>query len=316
VFIFLEPRSFFGQQIPPRDPNFQAGLFAGPSEDVFTKSTLLDYPHELYGLYVQDQWKIRPNFTLTLGVRYDLEVLPTAEETKTQGRFHATDYNNIQPRISFAYSFNNGRGVLRGGYGLFTSPFVFSDIQVSWIGASEFTFMNQPLQPHFTDPQNNLIGFGDSGAVGPIPVAIPGLPCPLPDQAFSDFTATGAYPPPQCLLQFPLGYAQRKFPNPYAQQASLQLERQLGNDFFVSAGYQYLHGIKLPMYLSINPFSFLEARSLGKVIDRPTVDILVLHVGIDPQIGQCWKANKTVFFEKALAQSEQDFFTSPTKTNE
>lgn len=250
LFIFLEPRAFFGQQIPARNPDFQAGLFSGPSEDVFTESTKLDYSHELYGLYIQDQWKVRPNFTLTLGVRYDLEVLPTAEETKTQGRFHATDYNNIQPRISFAYSFNQGRGVLRGGYGLFTSPFIFSDIQVSWIGASEFTFMNQPLLPQFTDPSNRLIGFGDSGAVGPIPVPVPG--CPLPADAFSGFVSSGSYPSPNCLLQFPLGYAQRKMPNPYAQQASLQLERQLGKDFFVSAGYQYLHGIKLPLYLSIN----------------------------------------------------------------
>lgn len=250
LFIFLEPRDFFGQQIPSRNPDFQAGLFAGPAEDIFTESTLLDYSHELYGLYIQDQWKVRPNFTLTLGVRYDVEVLPTAGQTKTQGRFHPTDSNNIQPRISFAYSFNQGRGVLRGGYGLFTSPFIFSDIQVSWIGASEFTYMNQPLLPQFTDPANRLIGFGASGAVGPIPVPVPG--CPLPADAFADFVSTGSYPSPNCLLQFPLGYAQRKMPNPYAQQASLQLERQFGNDFFFSAGYQYLHAIKLPLYLSIN----------------------------------------------------------------
>ncbi|MFQ5776696.1 MAG: TonB-dependent receptor domain-containing protein [Terriglobia bacterium] len=247
VFLFLEPRDFFGQQIPPRDPNFQAGLFAGPAESTFTESTKLDYTHELYGLYFQDQWKVRPNFTLTFGFRYDLDVLPTGSDIKIQGRFHPTDTNNIQPRISFAYAFNEGKGVLRGGYGIFTAPFVYSDILVSWIGASEFTFMNQPLLSQFADPNNQLIGFGDSGAVGVIPGPFTAGP------AFANFVQNGVYPGPASpLLQFPLGYAQRDFPHGYSQQASLQLEHQIGRDLFVSAGYQYLHAVKLPVYTSIN----------------------------------------------------------------
>ncbi|MFQ5741367.1 MAG: TonB-dependent receptor domain-containing protein, partial [Acidobacteriota bacterium] len=247
VFLFLEPRSFFGQQIPPRDPNFQAGLFAGPSQDVFEESTKLDYNHELFGLYVQDQWRIRPNFTLSFGLRYDVDVFPSGSELKIQGRFHPTDTNNVQPRLSLAYAFNQGKGVLRAGYGLFTAPFVYSDILVSWIGASEFTFMNQPLLAQFADPTNELIGFGDSGAVGTIPGPFTAGP------AFANFAQNGVYPGPASpLLQFPLGYAQRDFPHAYAQQASLQLEHQIGNDLFVSAGYQYLHGIKLPVYTSIN----------------------------------------------------------------
>jgi len=49
-----------------------------------------------------------------------------------------------------------------------------------------------------------------------------------------------------------LGYAERRFPNPYSEQASLQVEHQLGRDFFVSAGGQWMHAMKLPVYSSIN----------------------------------------------------------------
>jgi hypothetical protein len=60
------------------------------------------------------------------------------------------------------------------------------------------------------------------------------------------------YPNPNELLQFPLGYAERKFPNAYAEQASLEIENEVAKGFFVSAGYQFVHALKLPLYFSIN----------------------------------------------------------------
>jgi outer membrane receptor protein involved in Fe transport len=249
LFNFLEPKQFFGVQIPNRNPNFPAGLFAGPSQSAFDQNTTLDHSHQLYGFYVQDQWKVLPNFTITAGLRYDIEKLPSASDTKTVGAFHPTKYNNFQPRLNFAYSFNHGKGVVRGGYGIFVSPFIFSDVLVSWIGGSEFGYLNNPLVPQLANNHSNLIGLGASGVVG----VIPPLPPPVsPANAFANFTATGAYPAPGTLIQFPLGYAQRDFNNPFAQQASLQVEHQFGKDLFVSVEYLYSHATRLPVYLSIN----------------------------------------------------------------
>ena len=258
AFLFLQPRSMFQQQIPNRDPNFQNGLYAGPSEQAFNNATSLNYLHTMYSMYAQDQWKARPNLSFTFGLRYDVDKMPSAKDVKIQGAFHPTNYGNVQPRVGFAYSFSGGKGVVRGGAGLFTGPFVYSDIMVSWIGASEFTYMNQPLLPEFANPSQNLIGFGASGAMGACttnnPIA-PGI-CfpwfPFLKQTFENFVATGAYPAPSNLVQVPLGYAARKFPQPLSEQASLEVERQIGKDWYASIGYQWMHADRLPVYSSIN----------------------------------------------------------------
>jgi outer membrane receptor protein involved in Fe transport len=268
AFLFLQPRSFFGQQIPNRDPIFQDGLYAGPSEQAFNDSTSLDYRHTLYSLYAQDQWKVRPNLSLTFGLRYDVDQLPSARDVKITtagegsppGPFHPTQLGNVQPRFGFAYAFHGGKGVVRGGAGLFTGPFVYSDILVSWIGASEFTYMNNPNLPEFSNPGKSLIGFGASGAVGactPVPPnpPVPALCIPTPPDlrtAFTNFVQFGQYPAPDHLLQFPLGYAKRDFPQPVSEQASLEVEHEVGKDLYVSLGYQWMHASRLPVYSSIN----------------------------------------------------------------
>jgi len=89
--------------------------------------------------FVQDDWKVRPDLTLNLGLRYDIFTAPTerfdaqtnfdpvartlivAGENAPNGRDLAnTDKNNFGPRIGFAWSgFKDDKTVvLRGGYGL------------------------------------------------------------------------------------------------------------------------------------------------------------------------------------------------------
>jgi hypothetical protein len=256
AYLFLEPRSFFGTPIPNRDPNFENGLYAGPSEQVFNDATTVSYRHILWSGYIQDQWKARSNLSLTLGLRYDVDNLPSGSDLKQVGGFHPTNYNNVQPRASFAYAFNGGKGVVRGGFGLFTGPFVYSDILVSWVGASEFSYMTQPFLREFQNPSQNLIGFGPSGAVGVCdPNLVPGACVQFPGTLradFKNFVANGAYPLPNALQQVPLGYAQKKFDQPLSEQASLEVEHQVGKDFYVSLGYQWMHASRLPVYSSIN----------------------------------------------------------------
>jgi Carboxypeptidase regulatory-like domain/TonB dependent receptor len=244
-FLFLEPRDLFGQQIPQRTLPFQSGLYAGPAASDFENSTQLNFWHKLFSVYAQDQWKARPNLTFTLGLRYDIDFFPSAGDVRLTGKLHPTNYGNVQPRASLAYSFRGGKGVVRGGFGLFTGPFDYSDLLVSWQGASAFTNMHQPVLPAFADPANNLVGYGPSGIVGASGPVLAGA-------GFRNLSKNGAYPTPDSLLQFPLGYAQLKFPNAYAEQASLEVENEIAKDLYISVGYQFVHGLKLPLYSSIN----------------------------------------------------------------
>jgi Carboxypeptidase regulatory-like domain len=61
--------------------------------------------------YWQDSWKIRPNFTLNYGLRYELD---------TQYAPLSTYKKNFGPRVSFAWDpFKDHKTVIRGGYGIF-----------------------------------------------------------------------------------------------------------------------------------------------------------------------------------------------------
>src|SRR5208282_994447 len=67
------------------------------------------------GLYVQDDWNVRPNITLSGGLRLE-----------TQNAIH--DHADLAPRLGFAWGIGGGgksapKTVLRGGFGLFYDRF-------------------------------------------------------------------------------------------------------------------------------------------------------------------------------------------------
>ena len=67
------------------------------------------------GLFVQDDWRFRPNLTISMGLRYE-----------TQDNIH--DHNDWAPRVAIAWApgagkTGTGKTVIRTGWGIFYDRF-------------------------------------------------------------------------------------------------------------------------------------------------------------------------------------------------
>ncbi|HZI58820.1 MAG TPA: TonB-dependent receptor, partial [Verrucomicrobiae bacterium] len=88
----------------------------------------------LLGLYLQDDWRWRPNLTLNLGLRYEMSTVPTETSGKLANLRVLTDpaphlgepffsnptLRDFEPRLGFAWDpRSNGKTAVRGGFGVF-----------------------------------------------------------------------------------------------------------------------------------------------------------------------------------------------------
>src|SRR5437773_223450 len=147
------------------------------------------------GLYVQDSWKVKPNFTLEAGVRWDVSgamgerdnlganFLPDDPKADANGfvslsqrPLYGVDKNNFGPRIGFAWDiFKNSKTVVRGGYSLNYDLPNFGAIHAPqtyfnmWSGTRS-GFFTQVAQGEFpvditSTPAENLAIFGSANTL-------------------------------------------------------------------------------------------------------------------------------------------------------
>ncbi|MGH9938615.1 MAG: TonB-dependent receptor, partial [Blastocatellia bacterium] len=88
-----------------------------------------------FGVYIQDNWKVRRNFSLDLGLRWDKDfnLIGTSAQDRSRtylalkainhplaARLPKDDGNNFSPRIGFAWDIAGGaKHIVRGGYGIY-----------------------------------------------------------------------------------------------------------------------------------------------------------------------------------------------------
>jgi hypothetical protein len=194
-----------------------------PSQRVNFSETL---NHNYYGLFAQDQWRLRHNLTMNYGIRYDLE--------SGLSRQINPHYSGIQPRIGFAYS-PDGKTVIRTGFGIFDDRYNLSFLLNTKIG--------RPV----TIPGETLPGIpkGANTGTSVLNQFTPG-PSGLPSEIAATLITTGQFPdqyitgscPPSCTAG--AGMVEHNSKISYSEQANLEIDREIGHGLTVSAGYMWV----------------------------------------------------------------------------
>lgn len=208
-----------------------------------------------YFFFLQDEYRIKPNLTLTYGVRYEspgnaLQNLADANRNVVAAfngdeRYRYTpvpgrDKNNWAPRVGINYRFGRGPGpfgwltgdsklVMRAGYSR-TYDVAFNNIALNVGTAFPFRLVvDIPIDP--TLP----------GSVRPNAFAI------------MDQVRRGNVPPPPNPNIITRTVTSKDFRAPFAEQLSLQFQRELTSSYVLSLGYVGTKGTALFQSIDGNP---------------------------------------------------------------
>ncbi len=221
-----------------------------------------DFWMKMYDAFAEDQWKISSNFTLTAGVRWDIQVTPATAHVNNLFPPISTIYtqtikntNRIQPRFGFSWAPMQGT-VVRGGYGIFSAlnqgSTYYADrvengvvqLNYSYSGCAYYTTATATLNCSSVPPSGSKIFF-------------PNLPfLPTGPSVSGTLTPVGGNKPQITPLGATPSYSfhglDPNFVPPYTQEADLSVEQALPGKMSFQIGYVGTRGMRLPVFLDAN----------------------------------------------------------------
>lgn len=240
-----------------------------------------------FALYAQDDWKMTPNLTVNLGLRWEYEggitdrfnaisnfdpdVISTVNGLTLRGglvfpgvnglsRGHRdAELTNFQPRFGFAWQLIP-KTVIRGGYAISYLPTSGIYVGLDRTGFSLGTPLVASVDGGFT-PNETLANPFPNGRRDPI----------------------GSSQGPLSLLGQGVGGNLRDIRRGYSQQWSLSVQRQLPGNWLVETGYMGNRGAHLP---GRRTFDYLpeQYRSLGtqlqQLVDNPYFGIIPANLAL------------------------------------
>jgi hypothetical protein len=283
-----------------------------PGDDFFSQQVRIkDYHQTEWGAFFKDDWKIRPDLTLNLGLRYDWYGVPWEKSGMhalpvggTQGLygisagsltalqlvgknspnpdtlFYQNDWNNFGPAVGISWSlpwFGKDKTVLRAGYG------------ISYQGAASYNAglnVASGNNPGLSEPQN-FAKLGLSNTY--VNFASPSLPVPVPPPAS---TVKPLTPQPFNTRSDPLvGFDDNRV-NPYVQSYNLEIQRELARNLTFEARYIGSKGTKLFGGISLNDVN-IYAQAAGQTLldafnqtraglDAPLFDVMLRGITVNP----------------------------------
>lgn len=277
----ISPQSFVQRQRGDYQYNSTEQFLIDRSPDALAQRTVGESPY--YGNqwlvfpYAQDEWRFRPNWTLTAGLAYSYQQVPFGARQQSLNAISSvpglidfrepeSQKRNFAPRIGLAYSPNFNSGMLGRLFGNNNQ----TSIRAGFTMAYDVIFDNLyilSLPPQFNQtrdvlPTANTANFLANGGIPPTPTA--GL-----TDAATARAATASYIPDQEV--------------PYSVSYSLTVQRQFARDFAVEARYLGTRGVHLLSQNRLNTLSLVEQSSLPTFITSPSAGQLA---GLGLTLGQ------------------------------
>jgi len=188
------------------------------------------------GFFAQDEWRVRPNLTLSYGVRYENETI-------------IKDRNNFAPRVALAYDpFRSGKTVIRLGAGIFYNRALLRTIDDFTLGQQRlFLDTDLALDPasgrRLTPAQQTNLSSQRTSNAGQLNLrnfVINNINFPQTLDANSPLVAS--------LGGLQTNFSRRLDPTlriPESYQANVGFEREVGRAFVLEANYTFNRGIHL-----------------------------------------------------------------------